>query len=130
MRAKINFKTVSNNSGGYIALVSVIIISFLLITITAALSGANYFSRFNILENEFKNHSENLAEACVSYARAKLMADPANYAGNEFSVFVGGDTCSVISVAPVGAVWPKTIKPQKGFILRWPRRVIPIWRLC
>lgn len=99
-------------SGGYIALTSVIIISLLLITITAALSVANYFSRFNILENEFKIRSDNLAEACVSYARAKLIADPNNYAGNELSVPVGVDTCSIISVTPTGGSWPKTIKTQ------------------
>jgi hypothetical protein len=99
-------------ANGYIALMSVIIISLLLITITAALSFANYFSRFNILENEFKITGENLATACVNYARAKLMGDPNNYAGNELSVPVGDDVCSVISVVPTGNVWPKTIKTQ------------------
>jgi hypothetical protein len=101
-----------NLQSGYIALTSVIIISLLLITITAALSSANYFNRTNILENEFKIRSGNLAEACVSYARAKLAADPVNYAGNELSVPVGSSTCSVISVMPTGAVWPKTIRTQ------------------
>jgi hypothetical protein len=101
-----------NLQSGYIALTSVIIISLLLITITAAISSANYFSRTNILENEFKIRSGNLAEACVSYARAKLAAGSANYAGNELSVPVGSSTCSVISVVPTGAVWPKTIRTQ------------------
>jgi len=101
-----------NLQSGYIALTSVIIISLLLITVTAALSCANYFSRFNILENEFKTDSGNLAEACVNYARAELAADPENYAGNDLSVPVGSSTCSVISVMPAGAVWPKTVKTQ------------------
>ena len=101
-----------NLQSGYIALTSVIIISLLLITITAALSSANYFNRTNILENEFKIGSGNLAEACVSYARAKLAADQVNYAGNELLVPVGTDACSVISVMPTGAVWPKTIRTQ------------------
>lgn len=99
-------------NGGYIALTSVIIISLLLITITAALSFANYFSRTNILENEFKIAGNNLAEACVGYARGRLMNNPDNYAGNEPSVPVGADTCTVISVIPTGPVWPKTIKTQ------------------
>ena len=99
-------------NGGYIVLTSVIIISLLLITITAGLSFANYFSRLNILENEYKIISGNLAEACVGYARGRLMNNPDNYAGDEPTVPVGGDTCSVISVVPTGGSWPKTIKTQ------------------
>jgi hypothetical protein len=105
-------KRICKSSNGYIALMSVIIISLLLITITAALSQANYFSRLNILQDEFKTTSDNLATACVNYARAKLMADPNNYSGNEPSIPVGADTCSVIAVLPTGNNWPKTIKTQ------------------
>lgn len=111
MPIKLNGNSYISN-GGYIALISVIIISLLLVTITAALSTANYFSRFNILENEFKIRSDYLAESCLSYARDKLMSDPSNYSGNELSVPIGGDTCSVISVLPTGSGWPKTIKTQ------------------
>ena len=103
---------ISRCDGGYIALISVIIISLLLITVTAALSCSNYFSRLNILENEFKIRSGNLAAACVNYARARLIQDPLNYAGNELSVPVGADVCSVLAVSPTGAVWPKTVKTR------------------
>ena len=97
---------------GYIALTSVIIISLLLLALTVALSAANYFGRTNIMEYELKVASSNLAEACLNYAKAKLMADPLNYSGNELSVPVAGDTCSVISVLPTGNNWPKTLKTQ------------------
>ncbi len=93
-------------------LTSVIIISLLLLTITAALSAANYISRLNVLENEFKSTSNNLAEACIRYAIAKLAIDGNNYTGNELSVPVGNGTCAVISVVPTGSVWPKTVKTQ------------------
>lgn len=86
---------------GYIALTSVIIISVLLITVTAALSSINYFSRFNVLENEFKQKSANLAEACVDYAFSRLAASPAydpGALGGE-CVGVGLDKCKVVSVS-------------------------------
>jgi hypothetical protein len=86
--------------GGYIALTSVIIISLLLITIITALSSVNYFSRYNILENEFKERSLGLAEACVDYAFAKLAAN-SSYTGNE-TVAIGTDTCKVVQVASNG----------------------------
>lgn len=53
-----------------------------------------------------------MAAACVNYARARLIQDPLNYAGNELSVPVGADVCSVLAVSPTGAVWPKTVKTR------------------
>jgi hypothetical protein len=82
---------------GYIALISVLIMSALLITITAALSSANYFSRYNILENEFKEHSSYLAEACVNYATGQI-AGNTGYTASSVTVPVGQDTCSIASV--------------------------------
>jgi hypothetical protein len=107
-----NDNRIRGHGGGYIALISVVIISLLLITVTAALSCSNYFSRLNILENEFKVRSGDLANACVNYARARLMQDPLNYAGNELSVPVGADICSVLAVSPAGTAWPKTVKTK------------------
>jgi hypothetical protein len=88
------------NEGGYIALTSVIIISLLLITIITALSSVNYFSRYNILENEFKERSSGLAEACVDYSLAKLAAN-STYSGGE-TANIGTDSCRVVSVTSGG----------------------------
>lgn len=107
----LNYQFSTKSGAGYIALTSVIIMSLLLITIALALSSANYFSRFNILENEFKEHSNNLAEACVNYALGQLALD-INYAGHDQAVLIGADTCAVVSVLPAGAVWPKIITAQ------------------
>jgi hypothetical protein len=105
---------------GYIAVTSVLLISLLLITITAALSMTNYFSRYNILENEFKERSSGLAEACVDYAIGQLAVDN-SYAGNNPAVPVGvADTCSVGAVTAVGpqkqiitqGVFPKNVANQ------------------
>ena len=57
---------------GYIALVSAIIISAVLLIITFAMSFSVFFVRFNILDSEFKKTSEALAEACVNTAVLEL----------------------------------------------------------
>lgn len=93
---------------GYIALTSVIIISLLLITVSAALSSANYFSRFNILENEYKSKSYGLAESCVDFAVSRVIAD-SGYAGGNEQINVGSDNCTVVSVS---AGYPKNIVTQ------------------
>lgn len=53
---------------GYIALISAIIISVLLLIITFSVSFSSFFARFNILDSEFKKVSSGLAEACVDTA--------------------------------------------------------------
>ena len=98
-----------NASEGYIALTSVIIISLLLITVSAALSSANYFSRFNILENEYKSRSASLAESCVDFAIGKLITEPA-YTGNNEQISVGSDFCKVVSVS--AGSYPKYVSTQ------------------
>jgi hypothetical protein len=95
-----------NQQSGYIALISVIIMSALLLTITVALSSANYFSRYNILENEYKQHSSDLAEACVNYAKGQLAGNSGYTVTAPAVVAVGTDSCKIISV---GA---STIKTQ------------------
>jgi hypothetical protein len=106
-----------NPQSGYIALTSVIIMSVLLITITAALSGANYFSRYDILENEFKQRSSDLAEACVNYAEGQVAGNPGYTLTSPGSVVVGKDSCTVVSVTPAGgktAVITQGIYPKTG----------------
>ena len=97
-----NLKT---GQDGYIALTSVIIVSLLLITVITALSAVNYFSRYNILENEYKERSSGLAEACVDYAIGRVASNP-SYAGNNEKVAVAGSNCVVKSVS---GAFPKVI---------------------
>lgn len=95
---KNNCLPVSSPQGGYIALISVIIVSLLLITVITALSTVNYFSRYNILENEYKERSSGLAEGCVDYALGKLAANSAYTVASPQSIAIGSDTCNVMSV--------------------------------
>lgn len=83
--------------GGYIALMSAIIISALLIVISVTLSFTGFFARFNILDAEFKNRSLGLAEACANAALLKL-AEDSSFSGNQ-TVAVGTDSCMIFGVA-------------------------------
>lgn len=96
-----------NTQSGYIAITSVIIISLLLVTVSVALSSANYFSRFNVLESEFKERSSSLAEACVDQAMFNIASNNL-YNGN---VAVGANSCTIVSVT-VGN--PDTIVKTQG----------------
>lgn len=57
---------------GYIALISAIIITALLLIITFTVSFSSFFARFNILDSEFKKVSTGLAEACAETAILEL----------------------------------------------------------
>lgn len=88
------------NSGGFIALMSAIIISVILLLIVVNLSFSSFYSRSNILDSELKERSSALAEACVDTALLKLANNPLYFppVGGE-SVEVDGETCIIESVS-------------------------------
>ncbi len=96
------------NQKGYVALTSVIFMSLLLVTITVVLSIINYYSRYNILESEFKERSVAQAESCIdkavynvltgvvvtypkTYSDLGCTVESAVSAGSNFNVLVTGD---------------------------------------
>jgi hypothetical protein len=122
-------------SAGYIAITSVMIISLLLITITVALSTSNYFSRFNILESEYKTRSLGLAEACVDQALYRLVQKLDT--PNNFNVNIGNSQCKIVSISPAGAA--RTIKTQGEFqksfsnikvVANTPGYTVSSWQEC
>lgn len=96
---KINFQ--NKNERGYIALMSAIVISLLLITLGTTLSLTGFFTRFDILNAEYKEKSIGLAEACGDLAMAKI-ADDINYlvVSTDHNITVGSDTCNIVSISP------------------------------
>lgn len=82
------------HQNGFIALTSAIIISVLLLAITVGLGFSSFFTRFNILDSEFKERSLALAEACIDTAILNL----AKGLTTTGSVAVGTDDCEIISV--------------------------------
>lgn len=86
----------NKNSRGYIALISAIIISFILISLTLTVSASGYFSRANVSSIEYKRISFGLAESCANTALLNV-AQNFYYVpplGGEI-VPVGDETCTI-----------------------------------
>ena len=82
---------------GFIALISSIVMSAILLLITTTLSLSSFFARFTILESEYKERSSTLAEACVDSALLKIALDN-NYSPTNETVSVGKDSCLIKEV--------------------------------
>lgn len=104
-------------NGGYIALISTIIISFILLGLTASMSTAGFYARFNSLDSEYKRISLGLAESCVHAALLKL-AKNNTYApppGGE-NISVGSETCTISEVfTDLSDPTKKTVKTKASF---------------
>lgn len=89
-----NSKTQKQNASGFMALMSAIIISVILLLIVTSLSSTSFYMQSNILDSELKERSSALAEACADSAILKLINDP-SYNPSDESVTVGGDICVI-----------------------------------
>ncbi|MDQ3075644.1 MAG: hypothetical protein M3Q34_00760 [bacterium] len=83
-----------NKNRGFIALFSVIIISFVLLSVATTLNFSGFYGRFNVLDTEMKKISGNLADACIEKARL-VIAQNTSYTGTA-SVTVGSKTCDYV----------------------------------
>lgn len=110
------------SNGGYVALISAIVISVLLITLTATLSFSSFFGRFNVLYSEFKERSVGLAEACADTALLKLAAGEA--IATTLVVPLGTDVCTIFPVTSVAG--QTTVKTQAQFQGAWTNLVIVV----
>lgn len=82
------------NQKGFIALISAIVMSAILLLITTSLSLSSFFTRFTILESEYKERSSALAEACVDSALVKILLDNTYSPSNEM-ISVGENSCLI-----------------------------------
>ncbi len=87
---------------GFIALISILIISAVLLVTTLGLAQFGIANRFFILNLEQKASSKKLAEACVHIARIQTYNDPLFVRNTPLPVPVAGGTCTIISVTPNG----------------------------
>lgn len=84
---------------GFIALMSAMVISVLLLAITLTLGLSSFFSRFNVFDSESKARSIGLAEACAD--SAILEVSGGTYSTNKV-INVGptsSDNCTIVSAA-------------------------------
>ena len=86
-------------NSGFVALISAIIISVILLLIATNLSLTGFYDRSNILDGELKERSSALAEACADTAILKLANNP-GYTGNEIITVSGSDTCNIQTINP------------------------------
>ena len=92
-----NLKTVDSScQGGYIALMSALIISAILLMISVSLGMGGFFTRFNVLSGEYKLTSEQLAQGCLEKAKVLLALNP--YADITGSLNIGGNSCNIVSL--------------------------------
>ncbi len=90
---------------------SAVIISAILVTATVTGSLTGFYTRFNILDSEFKNKSASLAEACVDVLLIKLAEDSSFGASALTYTVSGSDTCTVFAATnPTGS--PRIFKVQ------------------
>lgn len=83
---------------GYIALITVILISASLLTTVVAVSFQGFFSRIHILESEQKEQSAYLAESCINTAILKIAQDVDYLQNTSETITVGDKTCEIVSV--------------------------------
>jgi len=98
---------------GYIALITVILVSASLLTVVLAVSHEGFFSRFGVLESLQKEQSAYLAESCINTAILKIAQDT-NYLENTTkTIKVGIHSCEIISIS-TGSVFMsnRVIKSQ------------------
>jgi hypothetical protein len=89
-----------NKKNGYIALISVIVIGFVILSLLLSLTFISVNQTKNMIMQNQALRSYYLADACAHYALVKLQ-DDLNYAGNEL-VSVDSDSCMVDQVIGSG----------------------------
>jgi hypothetical protein len=94
-----NYPTIQNRKSeqGFVALVSAVVVSALLIIIAASLGYTGFFTRFNILDGEYKEISRGLAESCAELARVEI-ANNINYdatGGRQYPVGENAEICTI-----------------------------------
>lgn len=94
-------KFLSQRSGrGFIALMSVIILTVTLLLAVVALGSRGIMGRLALLDFDRKTVSQSLAESCVAVAQI-YVANDANYSASGVTVPVGYQhTCTLILVSP------------------------------
>ncbi len=94
--SSVNFifnKVNQNSRDGFIALISAVIISAIILIFTVTLSYSSFFVRYSLLDSEYKDRSMALADGCIDYSLLKY-ANDSSYLGNE-NLAIGSDSCFI-----------------------------------
>ena len=121
MLRNMKFFGMQKSGKGYIALVSALLLTVVLLVFTVAVSLSGYYSRINVLGSEVKEQSAALAEACINKAMADVaignpVAGVVSFGSNPYD---GGNpyTCEIISItADTPTVGQTRIKAQGEYL--------------
>ncbi len=94
-------RLVKKQNEGFLALFSVVIISFILLSAAVTLNFSGFFGRFNILDSESKERSDNLANSCINQARLILVSQ-ADFTGTG-QIKLAKDSCNY-EILPGGKI--------------------------
>ena len=86
-----------NTNRGFIALITSVIISAVLLLVATNLNLTGFYASSNLLDYELKEISFNLAEACVDTAILKIINNPAYSPANE-TINIEGNDCVIESI--------------------------------
>ncbi|HEY4523599.1 MAG TPA: VWA domain-containing protein [Candidatus Paceibacterota bacterium] len=104
--------------GGYVALISTIFISIVLLGLTFLLSTAGFYARADSLNSEYKRISLGLAESCSNVTLLKLARNNTYVppSGGEV-VTIGSESCTILEVGVPNQSEPthKVIKTKASF---------------
>ncbi|MBI4268270.1 hypothetical protein HY627_00355 [Candidatus Uhrbacteria bacterium] len=102
------------SENGFIAIISTLLIFFILMLLVLAISFAAYTGRMNTLEAEFQADSRALASSCAESALGR-MAKNRDYAGGD-TLAIGSGVCSIVSVtsSPDQLLRTITVKSDVG----------------
>lgn len=84
---------------GFIALMSAVIISAVLLLVVISVGLTGFFSRSNVLDSELKSRSRAVAEACLEQALLLITNDP-DSTHSEYQRFNDLDTCDLVATGP------------------------------
>ncbi len=89
-----------SKNGGFIALISILIISMVLLFAVFAIGQRGIASRFLLLDLERKTQSEQLANACIQIATIDIANNAGHIAASDKEYNVGSSKCTIHSVQP------------------------------
>src|SRR3989344_9672934 len=95
-----SWKNFKKEQQGYIAIISAVIVTAIVVVISLVFSSSNFLSRFDAQSIELKSVGREAAEGCLEYAKLKLAGGA--YGGNG-TVVVGPDTCQILPIEQAGA---------------------------
>jgi hypothetical protein len=87
---------------GFIALLSVIIVSIILLGLALSSSTIAFYARFNVLDQESYAEAQSLARSCASTALLQLTQNY-NYTATDLSVSYGLEQCTINSITTLSA---------------------------